>query len=87
MFRYYMDLAFRSLKRNPALTGLMIAAIAFGISACMTTLTVFRAMSADPIPAKSQQLFAPQIQNFASTETKPSDESIPTQLTYLAPWR
>ncbi len=83
MFRYYMDLAFRSLKRNPALTGLMIAAIAFGISACMTTLTVFRAMSADPIPAKSQQLFAPQIQNFASTETKPSDESMPTQLTYL----
>ncbi|HTD74737.1 MAG TPA: ABC transporter permease [Steroidobacteraceae bacterium] len=61
----------------------MIAAIAFGIGACMTTLTVFRAMSADPIPAKSHQLFAPQIQNSASTETKPSDESLSTQLTYL----
>jgi putative ABC transport system permease protein len=83
MFSYYFDLALRSLKRNPALTGLMIAAIAFGISACMTTLTVFRAMSADPIPAKSHQLFAPQIQNAASAETKSGDESLPTQLTYL----
>ena len=83
MFGYYTHLALRSLKRNPALTGLMIAAIAFGISACMITLTVFRAMSADPIPVKSHQLFAPQIQNFTSAETKPSDEALPTQLTYL----
>ncbi len=82
MLRYYLDLALRSLKRNPALTGLMIAAIAFGISACMTTLTVFRAMSADPIPAKSHQLFAPQIQNSAPTETSPGDDGFTSQLTY-----
>jgi putative ABC transport system permease protein len=43
MFSYHLDLALRSLKRNPVLTGLMIAAIAFGISACMTTLTALRA--------------------------------------------
>jgi putative ABC transport system permease protein len=82
MFNYYLDLALRSLKRNPALTGLMIAAIAFGISACMTTLTVFRAMSADPIPAKSHQLFAPQIQNSAPRETSPGDDGFTSQLTY-----
>ena len=46
------------------LTGLMIAAIAVGIGACMTALTVFRAMSGDPIPQKSSQLFAPQIDNW-----------------------
>jgi putative ABC transport system permease protein len=82
MFSYYTDLALRSLKRNPVLTGLMIAAIAFGISACMTTLTVFRAMSADPIPAKSHQLFAPQIQNSAPTEASPGDDGFTSQLTY-----
>jgi len=82
MFSYYFDLALRSLKRNPVLTGLMIAAIAFGISACMTTLTVFRAMSADPIPTKSHQLFAPQIQNSAPTETNPGDDGFASQLTY-----
>ena len=44
MFRYYFRLGIRSLRRNMVLTGLMVAAIAVGIGACMTALTVFRAM-------------------------------------------
>ena len=64
MFTYYFRLGLRSLRRNTVLTGLMIAAIAVGIGACMTTLTVFRAMSGDPIPQKSSRLFAPQIDNW-----------------------
>ena len=66
MFNYYFSLAVRSLKRNIVLTVLMIAAIGVGIGASMTTLTVFRAMSGDPIPRKSHQLYAPQIDNFSS---------------------
>ena len=57
MFTYYLDLAFRSLKRNVALTILMIVAIAFGVGASMTTLTVMHVLSADPIPQKSDRLF------------------------------
>jgi putative ABC transport system permease protein len=72
MFRYYFRLGIRSLRRNIVLTGLMIAAIAVGIGACMTALTVFRAMSGDPIPQKSSQLFAPQIDNW-SPDRPPSD--------------
>jgi putative ABC transport system permease protein len=64
MFRYYFRLGIRSLRRNMILTGLMVAAIAVGIGACMTALTVFRAMSGDPIPQKSSQLFAVQIDNW-----------------------
>jgi putative ABC transport system permease protein len=64
MFTYYFRLGVRSLRRNMMLTGLMIAAIAVGIGACMTTLTVFRAMSGDPIPQKSSRLFAVQIDNW-----------------------
>jgi putative ABC transport system permease protein len=64
MFRYYFRLGLRSLRRNMVLTVLMIAAIAVGIGACMTALTVFRAMSGDPIPQKSSRLFAPQIDNW-----------------------
>jgi putative ABC transport system permease protein len=64
MFGYYFDLALRSLRRNPALTALMIAAIGVGIGASMTTLTVFRAMAADPIADHSSQLFVPQIDNW-----------------------
>src|SRR6267142_4735548 len=64
MFSYYFTLALRSLKRNVVLTALMIAAIGVGIGASMTTLTLFRAMASDPIPQKSAQLFAPQIDNW-----------------------
>ncbi len=63
MFGYYIHLALRSFQRNPALTALMVAAIGVGISASMTTLTVYRGMAGDPIPQKSAELFAPQIDN------------------------
>src|ERR1700722_13695308 len=64
MFSYYFSLALRSLRRNVVLTVLMIAAIGVGIGASMTTLTLFRAMAADPIPDKSRQLFYVQIDNW-----------------------
>ena len=76
MFIYYMNLAIRSLKRNIVLTILMIVAIGVGIGASMTTLTVFRAMSADPIPEKSAQLFAVQIDNWGPQSTTRGDQDI-----------
>ena len=61
MFGYYIDLALRSLRRNKALTALMVLAIALGIGASMTTLTVFHILSGDPIPQKSDKLFYPRV--------------------------
>lgn len=61
MFAYYFDLALRSFKRNKVLTALMVLAIALGIGASMTTLTVFHVLSGDPIPARSDRLFYVQL--------------------------
>jgi putative ABC transport system permease protein len=61
MFGYYLELALRSLRRSPGLTMLMVLAIGFGVAASMTTYSVFRAVSGDPIPWKSSKLFVPQI--------------------------
>ena len=61
MFAYYFDLALRSFRRNKALTALMVLAIALGIGASMTTLTIFHVLSGDPIPQKSDKLFYPQL--------------------------
>jgi putative ABC transport system permease protein len=84
MFSYYFRLGLRSLRRNMVLTGLMIAAIAVGIGACMTALTVFRAMSGDPIPRKSAQLFAPQIDNWGPDKhTGGPVDHLDTQLSYI----
>ena len=65
MFGYYLDLALCSLKRHKALTALMILTIGFGVAASMTTWSVFRAVSGDPIPWKSSKLYVPQIDAWA----------------------
>jgi putative ABC transport system permease protein len=58
---YYLELAIRSLRRNVALTTLMVLAIGVGIGVCMTAFTTLHAMARDPIPDKSSQLFVPHI--------------------------
>ncbi|MBD8871566.1 ABC transporter permease [Rhodanobacter sp. DHB23] len=74
MFAHYFELGLRSLRRNPALTALMVMAIGFGVAASMITYSVFRAVSGNPIPGKSSQLFIPQVdawgpqQNLANNE-------------------
>lgn len=74
MFGYYFDLALRSFKRNRALTTLMVLAIALGIGACMTTLTVFYILSSDPLPGRSQVLFYPQMDPANMEEYTPGEE-------------
>lgn len=80
MLGYYFDLALRSLKRSPGLTMLMILIVGFGVAASMTSYSVFRAVSGDPIPWKSSQLFVPQIdiwgpkgQSDGSSDNEPPD--------------
>jgi putative ABC transport system permease protein len=76
MFGYYFDLALRSLKRSPVLTVLMVLAIAVGIGASMTTLTVMSLLSGDPLPSKSGKLFYPQVdpETGANVRRSPPDE-------------
>ena len=50
MFHYYLKLAILSIRKNPVLSALMVAAIAIGIGACMTVITVHYVMSGNPIP-------------------------------------
>ena len=73
MLGYYLNLALRSFRRNPVLTALMIAAIGAGIGTSMTTFTVFRAMSGDPIPDKSSQLYLVQLDSWGPD--KPDEQS------------
>jgi putative ABC transport system permease protein len=61
VFGYFLDLAVRSLKRDIALTALMVLAIAIGIGACMTALTVLHVLSGDPLPGRSARLYHPQL--------------------------
>jgi putative ABC transport system permease protein len=81
MFGYYLELAVRSLKRNIGLTILMIVAIAFGIGASMTTLTVLHLLSADPIPGKSDDLYYVQLDPLPKRPGDRGGNYLPYQLT------
>jgi putative ABC transport system permease protein len=82
MFGYYLDLALRSLRRNKALTALMMLAIALGIGACMTTLTVLHVLSGDPLPGRSAQLYYPQLDPQDMDGYRPEDDP-PDQVTWI----
>jgi putative ABC transport system permease protein len=82
MLAYYLQLGLRSLRRNPALTALMVMAIGFGVAASMTTYSVFRAVSGNPIPDKSARLFTPQVDSWGPRQNLPDDEP-PEALGYV----
>jgi len=84
MLGYYLHLALRSLRRNVVLTVLMVAAIGVGIGASMTALTAFRAMSDDPIPRKSKQLYVAQIDVWGPNKPgEQSEDQLNEQLSYI----
>src|SRR3954469_4721400 len=81
MFGYYMELALRSLRRSRALTALMILAVALGIGASMTTLTVLHVLSGDPMPGRSGSLYYPQLDPRDMNDYTP-DTPLPTQVSW-----
>lgn len=56
MFLHYLDLAWRSIRKTPILSLLMIFAIAIGIGITITTLNVYKTMAQNPAAEKSEQL-------------------------------
>ena len=82
MFAYYFQLGLRSLRKNPLLTALMVMAIGFGVAASMTTYSVFRATSNNPIPQKSSQLFVPQIDNWGPEDAQRNKGEPPQAMSY-----
>ena len=82
MFQYYFQLGLRSLRRNPALTALMVLTLAVGVAASMATFTVLYTMSGDPIPHKSDRLFVPRLDNSPAAGYAEGDEPS-NQMTYI----
>jgi putative ABC transport system permease protein len=84
MYAYYVRLALKSFRRNPGLTALMLCAIALGIGVCIMTMTVYHAMSGNPIWWKNDRLYAVTMDNW--DPSRPEDpqhpDLPPPQLTY-----
>jgi len=83
MFRYYLKLGLLSIRKNPVLSGLMVAAIAVGIGACMTMATIEYVMGGDPIPHRSGLLYHVQLDSWDPNEPAEEPNEPPDQVTYL----
>jgi putative ABC transport system permease protein len=82
MFGYYFKLGLRSLRRNPALTALMVLTLAVGVAASVSTLTILHMMSGDPIPEKSDRLLVPRFDNGPLEGWAPGDPPDDVQMSY-----
>jgi putative ABC transport system permease protein len=86
MLLHDLRLAMLSLRRNPALTALMVGAIAAGIGAAMITITLYHARAGHPIWWKEDRLFAVTLDARSTdpelTQYERHPEYPPFQLTY-----
>ena len=83
MLRYYLKLGALSIRANPALSSLMVAAIAIGIGACMTIVTVRHVMADNPIEHKNDVLYHVQLDNWNPNDPYDEPNEPPEQVTYI----
>jgi putative ABC transport system permease protein len=84
MLGYQLRLAWKSLRRNPVLSLLIISGIGLGIAVAMTFVTARYVMARDPIPHKSENLYYVRL-DFWNPDRPWDDErpeDPPDQLTY-----
>jgi putative ABC transport system permease protein len=83
MFAYNLRLAWKSLRRNPILSVLIIGGIALGVAISTAFITVYHVFSRDPIPNKSGILHYVQMDNWdPAAPAHPGEGGIPPQITY-----
>jgi len=56
MFAYYLNLAWRRCRQGWPMVLLLTLTMAIGIASCMTALTIFNALSGEPLPGISPHL-------------------------------
>jgi putative ABC transport system permease protein len=83
VFRYYVKLGLHSIRKNPVLSALMVAAIAVGIGACMTIINVDYVMGGNPIPHRSDVLYYVQLDNWNPNKAYDEPNEPPEQVTYM----
>lgn len=84
MFAYMIRIALLSLRRNPVLSILLIAAIALGVAVSTAFVTVYYIYSGNPIPSKSDSLFYVEMDSWNPDRpySRRRPEVPPEQITY-----
>jgi putative ABC transport system permease protein len=73
------------MKRHPGLSALMVLAIALGIAVCTVTFTIYHAMATNPIPHRSDRLYAVTLDTWSAE--RPYDDEKPEHPPQLLTYR
>src|ERR1043166_5389484 len=84
MLLYDIRTAFKSLRRNPVLSALLVGAIALGICVSTTFIALRHVFERDPLPGKSRTLFSVRLDNWDPQRAYVAEDpkSLPQQVTY-----
>lgn len=84
MLWYQVRIALKSLRRNPVLSALMIAAVALGVGVSTTFVTGYYIFSLNPIPHKSDVLYYVEMDNWDPNRSWRDEDpkALPNQITY-----
>jgi putative ABC transport system permease protein len=84
MLLHNLRIAWKSLKRNRALSVLIVTGIALGVAVSTTFATVRHSYAKDPIPSKSDVLYYVRLDSWDPLKPYPGADSTlpPTQITY-----
>jgi putative ABC transport system permease protein len=84
MLLHNLRIAWKSLKRNRALSVLIVTGIALGVAVSTTFATVRHSYAKDPIPSKSDVLYYVRLDSWDPLKPYPGADSTlpPTQVTY-----
>jgi len=82
MWKYYLRLSLHSLRKTPILSLLMVIAIATGIAANLTILTMHSVVSSNPVAHKNDRVFAVQLNAWDPDREYFALNAIPPQVTY-----
>lgn len=83
MLAYNLRLAWKSLRRNPILSVLIIGGIALGVAISTAFITVYHVFSEDPLPGRSANLYYVQMDNWDPRTPSHSHQSgVPPQIPY-----
>lgn len=82
MWQYYFRLSLQSLRKTPILSLLMVLAIATGIAANLTILTMHSVVSSNPLAHKNDHIFAVQLNTWNPEQEYSTLNNLPPQLTY-----
>lgn len=83
MLLYNARLAWKSIRRNPMLSFLIVLGIALGIGVSTTFITAYHVLARDPVPGKSAGLYFVRANSWG-VEDDPfrANGTVPPQLTY-----